>query len=322
MLVLQGNIQQILKREVSKMPLDFSHSPVVDVVAPASTLSQVELKRALEFLKKINLTPRFRGSVKNSSLFAQSDRMAFENFKKALQAKDSCLIWSLRGGYGSARLLKSLDALKVHPPIKKLFIGYSDMTVLHDWIHEKFRWPTLHFPVLKKMPFTSVSSINKFKKLVSGLSQVTFSNLQILNKKRFLHKKIISQITGGNMTLIQSAIGTPWNISRKGILFLEDINEKPYQVHRALWQMKQSGVFQNVRAVIFGKWQKEYSKNIIHQVLKPFAKEVLFPVFVELPCGHGRISDPLPLGTRAELSLEKGRGLLQVHSPFLELQED
>lgn len=301
-----------MKREVHKMV-----SNIVDIVAPASVVSRTDLKKSLEFLKQINLKPRLRGSMKGSSLFAQSEKEAFENFKKALWAKDSFLIWSLRGGYGSARLLEPLSALKKNPPVKKIFIGHSDVTVLHDWIHQNLHWPTLHFPVLREMFFTSSSSQKKLKKLMSGLSQVTFSGLKVLNKKKIKSKKIISQITGGNITLIQSAIGTPWNVSRKGILFLEDVNEQPYRIHRALWQMKQSGVFKKVRAVIFGKRQKEYNKDILEQVLKPFAKEVSFPVLAGLPCGHGEVNDPLPFGTRTELNFVKGEALLQVRSPFV-----
>ena len=290
-------------------------SDIVDIVAPASVVSSMDLKKSLEFLKKLNLKPRFRGSIRKSSLFAQSEQEAFKNFKKALESKDSCLIWSLRGGYGSLRMLEYLDSLKKKSLVKKVFVGHSDATILHDWIHQTLHWPTLHFPVLREILFTSVSSRNKFKKLLWGGSQITFSNLKLLNKQK--NGKIISQITGGNMTLIQSTLGTPWSVSRKGILFLEDVNEKPYRIHRILWQMKHSGVFQKINAVVFGKWQKD-SKEIIHQVLKPFFKEFCFPVFVALPCGHGRINDPLPLGTTAKLTWKNGSAELTVKSPFFQ----
>ena len=287
---------------------------VVDVIAPASALSSKDLKKSLACLKKMNLKPRWRGSMNHSSLFAQNSSEAFENFKKALESKDSFLIWSVRGGYGSFRLLKFLDTLKKRPSVKKIFIGHSDTTVLHDWIHTRWGLSTLHFPVLRDLPETALSSQNKFKSLLLGKTSISFPPLEILNRGKF-KKKIISKMTGGNMTLIQSSLGTPWSVSRKGILFLEDVNEKPYRVHRMLWQMKHSGVFKNVRAVIFGKWQK-YSKDILQQTLKPFADSAGFPVLTGLACGHGRVSDPLPLGARAELNLEKSKGLLKVSSPF------
>ena len=94
-------------------------SNLVDIVAPASAVSREDLKKSLKFLKKMNLKARFRGSLRGSSLFAQSDSVAFENFKKALWAEDSFLIWTLRGGYGSARLLKFLSAFKKKTSFKK-----------------------------------------------------------------------------------------------------------------------------------------------------------------------------------------------------------
>ena len=301
---------------------------LVDIVLPASKVSAKDLKKSLGFLKKMNLKPRLREVGKNSGknsgknfeekfLFAQSEREAFKNFRRALESEDSHLIWVLRGGYGSTRLLKYLDSVN-KPSVKKILIGHSDATVLHDWIHKNFQWPSLHFPVLREMPHTALSSQNKFKKLLYGGASAVFSHLQLLNKQK--KGKIISPITGGNMTLLQSTLGTPWTFSRKGLLFLEDVNEKPYRIHRALWQMKHSGVFNNVRGLIFGKWQKD-SAEIIQQVLQPFSASVCFPVFSALPCGHGRVNDPLPLGTRAELSWKNGKAELKVQSPFLHLQE-
>lgn len=304
-------------------------SNIVDITLPASKVSAKDLKKSLEFLKKMNFKPRLRGSlterraksVKKSGenfLFAQNEREAFKNFRQALESKDSCLIWVLRGGYGSTRLLNSMDSVK-KPSLKKILIGHSDVSVLHGWIYKNFRWPSLHFPVLREMSDTALSSQNKFKKLLSGRTPIIFPHLKLLNKQSF-KSKIISQVTGGNMTLLQSTLGTPWNFSRTGLLFLEDVNEKPYRIHRILWQMKHSGFFKKARGLIFGKWQKD-SSEILQQVLRPFAESVRFPVFADLPCGHGRVNDPLPLGTRAELSWRKGKAELQVQSPFLHLQE-
>ena len=305
-------------------------SNIVDVILPASKISAKDLKKSLEFLKKMNFKPRLRSSVKKwgkrsgknlvkksgeNFLFAQSEAEAFKNFRQALESEDSRLIWILRGGYGSTRLLKSMDSVK-KPSVKKILIGHSDATVLHDWVYKNFQWTSLHFPVLREMPDMALSSQNKFKKLLSGQTSIVFPHLKLLNKQT--KGKIISQVTGGNMTLLQSTLGTPWGFSRKGLLFLEDVNEKPYRIHRILWQMKHSGFFKKVRGLIFGKWQKD-SLEIVQQVLKPFAESVRFPVFADLPCGHGRVNDPLPLGTRAELSWGKGKAELQVQSPFLHL---
>ena len=103
------------------------------------------------------------------------------------------------------------------------------------------------------------------------------------------------------MTLIQSSINTPAFVSRSNqILFLEDVNLKPYEVHRALWQMSEAKVFHQVRAVVFGNWT-QHKNTIIKEVLKPWAQSQKFPVFTGLSCGHGKINDPLPLRVTAQI---------------------
>jgi len=281
----------------------------VDIITPASSASREELQWSLKFLKSLDLKPSFKGGFSKNSFFAQEDKLSAKIFQESLQNQETKIIWSLRGGYGSQRLL---CFLKKRPQrSKKIFIGSSDVTVLHDWIHHHLNWPSLHFPVMSKLKQTSSLSHQKFKNLIQKkIKFVEFSGLKLLNKKKNF-KDIISKITGGNLTLIQTSIGTPWNFSRKNkILFLEDVNQKPYTLHRALWQMKWSGVFKGVRAVIFGEFDLMTQKRVI----QVFAQQCSFPVLYGLKCGHGRVSDPLPLGTRAELKVHQGK--LKVFSPF------
>lgn len=289
-------------------------SHFVDIVAMSSGLSQNEINKALKNVKNLGLKPRLLGPV-GKGLLAQDEKLCFKKFKQALFSTDSQIIWSLRGGYGSQRLLSYLDQIKKIPPLPKLFIGYSDVTVIHDFLHCRFLWPTLHFPVLSQLNFLSKISMQKFQSLLFNFKKYqTFSRLKILNKK-WNGEKIISTITGGNLTMIQSSIGTPWSFSRNNqILFLEDnFNEKPHAIDRALWQMRQSGIFKNLKALIFGKF---LNRRMSEDVLKPFAKKCFFPVIEGLPCGHNSVSHPLPLLTRAELILKKNQAELKVESPI------
>ena len=290
---------------------------IVDVVSPASPPIEKEIKNSFLILKKMNFIPRFIGShKKHFPFFAQNETESYSNFKKALWAKDSSYVWAMRGGYGSQRIIKKLTQLKTKPPCQKLFIGHSDVTVIHDWIHQHLKWPTLHFPNLASLPSLSSSSLKKLQNILSDQKPIQFSSLKLINKK-FPVGGIKAFLTGGNLTLIQSSIGTPAFVPRKNqILFLEDINIKPYQVHRALWQMAEAGVFQKVRAVIFGRWV-EYDHAILKEVLKPWSNLQSFPVFVNLPCGHARINDPLPLGIKAQLQFKNKLFTLQVKPSFV-----
>src|SRR3954467_10845309 len=59
------------------------------------------------------------------------------------------IIWLARGGYGAARLLPFLDQLTAQhgPPPRKLLVGSSDVTVLHEYARPRWHWPTLHAPM-------------------------------------------------------------------------------------------------------------------------------------------------------------------------------
>ena len=292
-------------------------SRVIDIVAPGSSVPKPLAIQVFKMMKSLGWAPRFYGSLKSSSpFFAQEEREAVLNFKKAILAKDSSMIWCLRGGYGCMRLLAHLKNLK-NNSFPKLFIGHSDATVLHDWVHHNLSWPSLHFPVLTAWPELSGSSKKKLQSLIEGKTKkcIQFAHLKVLNpQKKWSRTPLTGKITGGNLTVIQSLIGTRWSVSRKNqILFLEDVHEKPYRIHRALWQLGESGVLQNVKALVFGRWL-EKSQFIENRVLRVFAEKCSFPVLTGLPCGHGRVSHPLPLGGAAKLLFQKDQAVLEVTS--------
>ena len=174
---------------------------------------------------------------------------------------------------------------KMKKPVNpKPFIGYSDATVLQMFLNLKWKWPVLHFPVLIHLKDCSSSTLKTFSKVNYGSSRNdrVFSGLKLLNKKYKGNKSINSYMIGGNLTLIQSSIGTSWAGSFKNkILFLEDIGEAPYRLDRALWQMLNSGAFKGVKALVLGDFIYSGSNNSkyeIKEVFQSFADCVSFPV--------------------------------------------
>ena len=293
-------------------------SLVVDALATGSGLSLKDQKTALKKLSLLGFKPRLRGAV-SSGFFAQDEKKCFRHLKKSLEARDSQIIWCLRGGYGAGRLLPFLDDLK-KPPSPKLFIGHSDSTVIHNYLGRKWGWPSLHFPVLSQLKSLKPSSLKEFSSLFFKEKKYQiFSNLKILNPgfKKKRASQMTSQIVGGNLTMMQSLIAGPWGLKPKNqILFLEDnANEKPHSIDRSLWQMEQSGMFQNLKALLFGIFEKD-NKQIIEAVLTPFAKKWDFPVLVNLPCGHCAKSRPLPLYSKTRLHLKNKKAILEINNPI------
>ena len=128
---------KMLSASISKIKTWSALEPgdIVDIVAPSSGSDREGLQQAMSFIRSLDLVPRFQKGIFGADLLcASTDENRFKQLKKAIAAKDSKVIWCLRGGYGSARLLPMLDKLKA-PKTAKLLIGYSDITHLHMFVN-------------------------------------------------------------------------------------------------------------------------------------------------------------------------------------------
>ncbi len=287
---------------------------VVDVVAPASGAYRQEIKKIQQLLESWGLEPRLDPQIVDpkAPLMAHSDEERFRQLRQALLASDSKVIWSLRGGYGSLRLLPLLAKMK-RPKRPKLFLGYSDITSLHSFFGQSWGWSTWHAPGLESLSQRHVQSRvqKEIKELLFGLKrQMDFLGLKPMNSKARALKRIQAPVVGGNMAVIQSSLGTPWALRAQGkILFFEDIGEKAHRVDRMLTQMSQAGFFSGVRAVLFGGLSLSDSRGeklIWKTAIQDFTQANKVAVFRGLEVGHVSVNRPLPLNTPAQL-LQMGK---------------
>jgi muramoyltetrapeptide carboxypeptidase len=125
-------------------------------------------------------------------------------------------------------------------------------------------------------------------------------------------------IVGGCLSVIVSTLGTPYETETKGkLLFLEDVNEKPYRIDRMLTQLRQAGKLSDVAGVMFGEMHgcaAEPNEGVtVRDVIRQVFANDPYPVVFGLPTGHGRGVVTLPLGIRARLA---GERLTLLESPF------
>lgn len=325
-----------------------SSSSLIDLVAPGSPVTLEQIQEAVKQVESLGFRARvpsvsdlpflfmagqsskgaaaqlsFSNVISSSESIVKKKILSkkFQHLKKALMSPDSEAVWCIRGGYGSQKLMPFL--MKMKRPVKpKPFIGYSDATVLQMFLNLKWKWPVLHFPVLIHLKDCSSASLKRFQNLLAGVQrEQIFSTLKLLSTKYTGSKKIISYLTGGNLTLIQTSIGTHWSHSFKNkILFLEDTGEVPYRLDRALWQMLNAGVFKGIKALILGDFIYSGPKNSKYEtkkVFQSFADEVPFPVVEGVPCGHGKRKEVLPFMTSCRLHIQPaGKAQLHIASPF------
>jgi muramoyltetrapeptide carboxypeptidase len=112
---------------------------------------------------------------------------------------------------------------------------------------------------------------------------------------------------GGTLTQLLASLSTPFEFRPPAghVLFLDEVGERPYRLHRMLTQLRLSGRLASASAVVFGQWPRcdepggtVTARAVIKDVLDGFPGPVLFG----FPSGHTtQALISLPLGVRARV---------------------
>lgn len=293
--------------------------PAVSVIAPSSSLPKAHVNLACKWLKKNNFLTRTGEQLLGPDLLcAHTDAARAAHLKHALRDPATQVLWCLRGGYGALRLLPYLQNMSP-PKNKKLFIGYSDATVLHLFFAQ-WGWPTLHAPNLRDIILNQVQArdtkalLRVFKNPLQPV-EYKLKQVQALNQQKKIApttrvpKVIRAPLMGGNLSVLQSLVGTSvlpgGHFILKGqrvkpILCLEDVNEPAYKIDRMLMHLYLAGVLKNIRALVLGdlgvvKGQARLMQQIKHR----WAAVLKVPVYEGLPIGHAQRKAPLPINSTA-----------------------
>ncbi|HSW69557.1 MAG TPA: LD-carboxypeptidase [Gammaproteobacteria bacterium] len=279
----------------------------VEIIAPASRCTDQHLSEIKNLLASWQLECLVSSQIFGKDLLcANSDEMRFDLLKNALQNPKTKALICARGGYGSMRLIPELAKCSL-PISPKLLVGMSDITALNLFFQQAWQWPVLH-GALAKDKF-SAESIASLKTILMGeVNQVEFSGVS-LNAPAESNRIIETSVTGGNLCLVQSSIGTLWQIDAKNkIILLEEIGERAYRVDRMLEHLQQANIFKDAAAVLLGDFlegKEPDGSSLIQAVLDRFARASQIPVVQVRGIGHGYNNFPIPLGTRVELKLGK-----------------
>lgn len=292
---------------------------IIDIISTGSACPPDHLKKSCAYIREKGFLPRTSTVFfSEHPLYICHDEQRLLNLKEALYAEDSDMIWCLRGGCGTSRLLPSLLSLKP-PKKKKALIGFSDVTSLHFFLTQYWGWQTIHGPTLNSL----ITSKGQSDSVISTLDHLlqdgtALINLPLvpLNEKATLESNLQGLLSGGNLALTQRSMSTPWQVDSTGkILFFEDVNELPYRVAETLDHLKHGGLFKNVKAVIFGQITNDTpdknEKELLKHILSDFAEKAGFPVFSDLAVGHTNNNHPLQLNTPATIISKKGLFSLQ-----------
>jgi muramoyltetrapeptide carboxypeptidase len=238
----------------------------------------------------------------NYGQFSARDEQRAEELMEAFNREDIKGIISMRGGSGCARILDLLDfdAIKDNP---KLLCGLSDITSLLNGIYQKTGLIGVHGPV-------GYSTWNDFT--ISSFEKVCIngSSPNYYNSKTEVWvggKLAAAPLFGGNLTVFSNLIGTPYMPDTRGaVLFFEEISEEPYAIDRMLTQLRQAGVFDEVKAIMLGSFRKctpeEPKKSLtLDETLKRNFLPLKVPLITGLEFGHILNKHSLPVGGKINI---------------------
>ena len=263
--------------------------PVVEIIAPAGKIKNpAELEHIDQMLKSWGYQARFGQYLLGEHAFlSNTAENRFKDLDTALRNHDSNIIWCLRGGSGASELLPYLSAAK-KPSHAKLFLGFSDITALHLFFTQKWGWTTYHGPNARQTAMNEID--NESLKRVKNLFENTLIPPPLLN--------LSGKFTGGNLSIIASTLGTPYQIKTDNkILFLEELNEPAYKIRRMLTQLEQAGLFAHIKALVLGDFMHNDSneKKLIQTELEQFIKDKHIPTRVTSYIGHGKTNYIIPI---------------------------
>lgn len=280
---------------------------LVGMITPASNVphpedSYAKLERNMQ---AVGLRVRFGDNVRKHAGYVAGPEDARVADLHAMFADPSVkAVFCIRGGYGSPQLLDRIDyrLIQRHP---KVFLGYSDITAMHLAIHQKTGLVTFHGAAWNRelTPFT----LEHLKRVLfepgpTGPVPIGPSH----TVKTLVPGKARGRLTGGNLSLITSLLGTPYAIDTRGaILMVEDVGEDPFRIDRMFTQLRLAGKLDGIAGLVWGECHNCVSKTAppypMTGVYDRLLSKLKCPVITGLQFGHTDDQAAWPYGVMAEL---------------------
>jgi muramoyltetrapeptide carboxypeptidase len=286
-------------------PATLRPGDLVAVVAPAAAIDPMMLATGVAALERLGYQVRVGASVeRRSGYLAGADSERARDLIDAFVDPAVSAIIAARGGYGAGRLLPlvDLEVVRAHP---KIFLGHSDLTFLLTHFSQRAELVTFHGPMVSGLVADSEGAQQLVALLGGDRSTWKMSAQEIVQPG--IGEGVL---TGGCLTVVAAMLGTPYELDTAGrLLFLEDVNEKPYRIDRMLTQLRQAGKLDGVAGVLFGEMTgcvaDPREAVTVRDVIAHAFADAPYPVVIGLPTGHGEGGMTLPLGVRARLAGER-----------------
>lgn len=287
----------------------------VAIAAPARKVSEQEIQPAVRFLREAGFKVYY-----DDRLFAQCHQFAGDEAVRAgyiqelLDNPEVKAVWFARGGYGSARIIDMLNftTFQQHP---KWLVGYSDVTVFHAHVHQRYGIATLH----GTMPINVHDGEFSHEANQTLLEALTGHSLSYEIQAHPLSRvgEFSAPVVGGNLSIIYSIMGSPSELDTDGkVLFIEDLDEYLYHIDRMMTNLDRSGKLRNLAGLVVGYLSDMHDNTIPYgkeaeEIMAEHCQKYNFPVIFNFPAGHEAMNKAIRMGCPMHCSIRNQQIIIE-----------
>lgn len=308
-----------MSKEVRK-PRALNPRSVMIPFAPASPAEFAKVLAGAEELRRLGFQMEDSTPLPPEGYFAGPAAGRRNEFQRELERDDVSALVSVRGGYGSNYLVDRLEVRRPDNP--KVILGYSDLTSLQSYLWKRYGWVGFYAPMLAAGLAAGENAPSGYDKasFLKAVGKTEGGWTLGLRGETLIPGEAEGRIVGGCLTLVETTIGTAWELETGGtILLLEDRGMKPWQIDRTLMHLKQAGKFNGVRGFLLGDFPECDAPMSGSPSVRDVCGRILgalgVPIVFGAPVGHtGRAMLTVPLGVMTRLKAQ-GNGELEILEP-------
>lgn len=296
-------------------PAPLKKGDKIGIVAPSGSVQNEQLMAGVDALVRAGFRIELdKGVRERKGYLAGSKEGRAKSLQSFFRREDISAIFCARGGFGSIQLLSLLDAevIRLHP---KIFVGYSDISILLNWFLQECHMVAFHGPMVAM----------DIAQGLTGRSADFFWGSLLGEKRRWQIEGAETirpgvaeaEMVGGCLSIVVTTLGTPYELKTAGkILFLEDIGERPYRIERMLTHLQMGGKLEGIAGLVFGNFTRceGEPERGFREIIQDLFRDAPYPVVAGLPAGHGDENLILPFGVKMALD-GKAKRLSLLESP-------
>jgi muramoyltetrapeptide carboxypeptidase len=293
----------------------------VAVVAPSGPIPEERLEAGLDVLRGWDLDPVVAPHVLDRhagfDYLAGTDADRAADFQAAWCDPSVDAVLCARGGYGVQRMVDLLDWDAIRAAGPKVFVGFSDITALHEAFATRVGLVTLHGPMAAGIDFIKNARAQDHLKATLFAPETVRTITSPGPGAALVPGRARGVLLGGCLCLLAADLGTPHArpSARGGLLCLEDVGEETYRLDRYVTQLLRAGWLDGVAGILLGSWAECDAYEEVRALFVDRLGGLGVPVAEEFGFGHCAGGLTIPFGVAAELDADAGT--LTLEEPAL-----